>query len=84
MGDAYMTEFRIEAEWDSEGDVWVATSPDVVGLVVHGRTKDDLIEKVRLVLPGLYEIGIEPDDTLSVFFRREQKNEESRSLLLAA
>jgi predicted RNase H-like HicB family nuclease len=57
-----MTEFRIEAEWDSEGDVWVVTSPDVAGLVLHGKTKDEVIEKVRMVLPKLYEIGIEPND----------------------
>jgi predicted RNase H-like HicB family nuclease len=78
-----MTEFRVDAEWDSEANVWVATSPNVAGLIVQGRTKDEVIEKVRLVLPGLYEIGIEPDDTLHIFFRREQKDEESRLLLAA-
>ncbi len=64
-----MTEFRIEAEWDAEAEVWVVTSPDVPGLVLQGRTRDDIIEKVRLVLPSLVETGVEPDDRLNVTFR---------------
>jgi predicted RNase H-like HicB family nuclease len=79
-----MTEFRIEAEWDAEGAVWVATSPDVPGLVLQGRTHDDLIEKVRLVLPALIEIGVEPEDRLHFTFRKNPGREEMRSLPLAA
>ena len=79
-----MTEFRIEAEWDAEAEVWVATSPDVPGLVLQGRTHDDIIEKVRLVLPALIEIGVEPEDRLNVTFRRTQGRDELRSLPIAA
>jgi predicted RNase H-like HicB family nuclease len=79
-----MTEFRIEAEWDAEAGVWVATSPDVPGLVLQGRTHDDLIEKVRLVLPALIEIGVEPEDRLNFTFRKNPGREEMRSLPLAA
>jgi hypothetical protein len=79
-----MTDFRIEAEWDTEAEVWVATSPDVPGLVIQGRVPDEIIEKVRLVLPSLVVIGIEPDDRLNVTFRRAQGREERRSLPLAA
>ena len=79
-----MTEFRIEAEWDAEADVWVATSPDVPGLVLQGRTHEEIVEKVRLVLPALIEIGVEPEDRLNVTFRRTQGREEMRSLPLAA
>jgi hypothetical protein len=79
-----MTEFRIEAVWDAEAEVWVATSPDVPGLVVQGRVPDDIIEKVRLVLPALIEIGVEPEDRLNVTFHRKAGREERRFLPLAA
>ena len=79
-----MTEFRIEAEWDAEAEVWVATSPDVPGLVLQGRTNDEIIEKVRLVLPALIEIGVEPEDRLNVTFRKIPGREEMRLLPLAA
>jgi len=79
-----MTEFRIEAEWDAEAEVWVATSPDVPGLVLQGRTQDEIVEKVRLVLPALIEIGVEPEDRLNVTFRKTHGRDERRSLPLAA
>jgi hypothetical protein len=79
-----MTDFRIDAEWDADAGVWVATSQDVPGLVLQGRTHDDVIEKVRLVLPSLIEIGIEPEDRLNFTFRKIEGREEMRSLPLAA
>jgi predicted RNase H-like HicB family nuclease len=79
-----MTEFRIDAEWDSDAEVWVATSLDVPGLVLQGRTHEEIIEKVRLVLPALIEIGVEAEDRLNVTFRKVQGREEMRSLPLAA
>jgi hypothetical protein len=50
-----MAEFRGEAVWDAEAEVWVAKSPDVPGLVLPGRTRDDIMGKVRLVLPSLID-----------------------------
>jgi predicted RNase H-like HicB family nuclease len=79
-----MTEFRIEAAWDTEAEIWVATSPDVPGLVLQGRTQDEIVEKVRLVLPALIEIGIEPEDRLNLTFHKVEGREERRSLPLAA
>jgi len=79
-----MAEYRVTATWDSEAEIWVATSPDVPGLVVQGRTHDDIIEKVRLVVPALVEVGMEPEDRLNVTFCKTQGREERRSLPLAA
>jgi hypothetical protein len=79
-----MTDFRIEAEWDADAKVWVATSPDVLGLVLQGRTHDEIIEKVRLVLPALVETGVEPEDRLNFTFRKIRGREEMRSLPIAA
>jgi predicted RNase H-like HicB family nuclease len=50
-----MTEFRcnIEAFWDSEAEVWVATSEDVPGLVTEAETIELLTSKLRVMIPEL-------------------------------
>jgi predicted RNase H-like HicB family nuclease len=83
-GETRMTEFHIVAEWDSDAELWVATSPDIPGLVLQGRTHDDLVEKLRLVVPALIEIGVDPEDRLNVRFCKIIGKEEVRSLPIAA
>ena len=43
----------IRAEWDEEARVWVATSDDVPGLATEGDTLEDLIEKLKIIIPEL-------------------------------
>ena len=45
--------FFIRAEWDEEARVWVATSDDVPGLATEGDTLEDLIEKLKIIIPEL-------------------------------
>jgi len=47
--------FFIRAEWDEEAGVWAATSDDVPGLVTEAPTMEDLITKLRIVVPELLE-----------------------------
>jgi hypothetical protein len=47
----------IDARWDAEASVWIATSSDVPGLVVEADTWPAMIEEVRLVLPDLLELS---------------------------
>ena len=47
----------IQARWDGEVAVWIATSDDVDGLVVEAEHWDDMIAEVRLVLPDLLELS---------------------------
>jgi hypothetical protein len=47
----------IDARWDAEAGVWLATSTDVPGLVVEASTWPTMIEEVRLVLPELLELN---------------------------
>jgi hypothetical protein len=49
-------DITIQARWDGEASVWIATSPDVAGLVVEADTWPAMIEEVRIVLPDLLEI----------------------------
>jgi hypothetical protein len=62
----------INARWDAEASVWIATSDDVTGLVVEADTWPAMIEEVRLVLPDLLEVSGEKGDNLSLTFRAEE------------
>ena len=45
----------VNAFWDSEAKVWVATSDDVPGLATEAETSEHLIEKLRILIPELLE-----------------------------
>jgi hypothetical protein len=47
--------YTVECFWDSEAEVWVATSEEVPGLATGADTLDALIEKLKLVIPELLE-----------------------------
>ena len=50
-------EYKIQLLWDNEASVWVATSPDVPGLVLESGSFDALIERVRYAIPELLELN---------------------------
>jgi predicted RNase H-like HicB family nuclease len=54
--------YRVEAHWDSEAGVWVAESEDIPGLVAEAESMNALVEKVRVLVPELFELngGLEP------------------------
>ena len=45
----------IRVEWDDEACVWVATSDDVPGLATEQDTMEDLIKKLKILIPELLE-----------------------------
>lgn len=45
----------VRAEWDEEARVWVATSDDVPGLATEADTLEELIEKLKIIIPELLE-----------------------------
>ncbi|HYA05158.1 MAG TPA: DUF1902 domain-containing protein [Xanthobacteraceae bacterium] len=47
----------VDARWDAEASVWIATSNDLAGLVVEADTWPAMIEEVKLVLPDLFELS---------------------------
>jgi len=62
----------VDARWDPEASVWIATSSDIAGLVVEADTWPAMIEEVRLVLPELLVLSGERGDNLSLTFRAEE------------
>jgi hypothetical protein len=47
--------YIVNAFWDSEAKVWVATSDDVPGLATEAGDVDKLIKKLRVMIPELLE-----------------------------
>jgi Domain of unknown function (DUF1902) len=64
-------DINIEARWDGEASVWIATSADVPGLVVEADTWPTMIEEVKLVLPDLLELTGSSHENLSLFKAEE-------------
>jgi hypothetical protein len=66
------TQISIEARWDGDANVWIATSSDVPGLVVEADSWPAMIEEVRLVLPDLMELEGRGKERLALTFKAEQ------------
>ena len=47
--------YHVDADWDPEAEVWVATSDDVPGLATEAPTVEALSEKLRIIIPELLE-----------------------------
>ena len=47
--------YVVNAFWDAEAKVWVATSDDVPGLATEAGDVDKLIKKLRVMIPELLE-----------------------------
>ena len=65
-------EISIQARWDGEASVWIATSSDVPGLVIEADTWPRMIEEVRLILPDLMELSGLGGENLSLTFKAEE------------
>ena len=47
--------YHVQADWDPEAGVWVATSEDVPGLATEAETIEALMQKLRVIVPELLE-----------------------------
>lgn len=47
------TIYKIDAIWDDDASVWVATSQDVPGLATEADTMEALAKKLRTIIPEL-------------------------------
>lgn len=51
---------QVLAHWDAEAAVWVATSPDVKGLVATAEDEKALVRRLKAALPALMEANKSP------------------------
>lgn len=71
--------YVIRADWDGEAGVWVAHSDDVPGLATGADTLEELIGKLKDVVPellrenGVLSAGDESDVPFTVFAQRFER-----------
>ena len=61
-------DITIQARWDTEASIWLATSEDVPGLVVEADTWPAMINEVQFELPELLEVSGQGADKLPLTF----------------
>ena len=47
--------YSINAFWDDEAKMWIATSDDISGLVLEDKTYEGLLHEIKLAIPMLFE-----------------------------
>ena len=52
-----VTQIKIFAEWKKEANVWVASSADISGLATEAGTLPALEDRLKKILPGLFELN---------------------------
>ncbi|MCC5622486.1 DUF1902 domain-containing protein [Nostoc sp. CHAB 5715] len=57
MGVKLDKAIKVDAFWDSEAEVWVATSEDLPGLVTEAASNEALVEKLKVIIPELLELN---------------------------
>ncbi|MGD9659103.1 MAG: DUF1902 domain-containing protein, partial [Methylocystis sp.] len=62
---------KIDAHWDDEAHVWIATSSDAPGLVVEAPSWQLMIDEVRSVLPDLLDLDAACAREVSLTFKAE-------------
>lgn len=62
--------YTVRCLWDPEAEVWVATSDDVPGLATGADTLDELVDRLKIVIPELLEANglISNSDTSDIPF----------------
>ena len=72
-----MSPYRVIVEWDDDARVWVASSEDVPGLATGADALEDLIEKLKIVIPELLvENSLLPAGTDNVPFAIKAERSE--------
>ncbi len=51
---------NITAFWDDEASYWVAESADVPGLATGAATLEELVSKLKVMIPELLELNTSP------------------------
>jgi predicted RNase H-like HicB family nuclease len=52
-----MRKITVLADWDAEAEVWVATSDDVPGLATEASSIDELVPKLKVMVPELLALN---------------------------
>ncbi|MCR5481691.1 MAG: DUF1902 domain-containing protein [Clostridia bacterium] len=68
--------YSVFCTWDEEAKVWIATSPDIIGLVLESESLDLLMERANDAIPELLELNSQkPASIVSYVCNRTQSME---------
>jgi len=72
----------VRATWDDEAQVWVAESDDIPGLITEAPTGEELMARLRAMVPELVELNNceHPGDEVAVRLLADVEYEERFSL----
>ena len=72
------TTYHVDAFWDTDVAIWVATSEDVPGLATEAETIEALSHKLRTMIPELLRLNnvISEDNTGMVVFQLTSQKQE--------
>lgn len=59
--------YYVHAVWDEEAKVWVASSEDVPGLATEAATAEELVEKLKTLIPELLSLNGRTDKSPVAF-----------------
>lgn len=54
--------YRIQAEWNQEDRCWIATSDDLPGLVTGADSLDELIGRLKVIIPDFLDALSQTDE----------------------
>jgi predicted RNase H-like HicB family nuclease len=62
--------YHVDANWDPDAEVWVATSEDVPGLATEADSIESLTKKLRVMIPELLEANqlLRGNDSATIAF----------------
>lgn len=52
-----MQEYQVKFEYDNEAKVWIATSDDIIGLILEDESPENLIKRVVIAAPELIKLN---------------------------
>ena len=56
MSEHHQRDIQVISKWDAEAEVWVATSPEIPGLILEAETSEDILEEAQSMIPELLRL----------------------------
>ena len=67
--------YRVNMLWDTEANVWVATSEDVPGLVLESGSFDALLERIKYAIPELVALNGQKVSSYNITFFAQRNDQ---------
>ena len=67
--------YEIRIVWDEDAAVWIASSPDLPGLILESCSFDALLERVRYAVPELIELNGQQSEIYNLTYTTEHHDQ---------